>query len=726
MGRRARLAWTATLVVFLVAGPRSAANPTETSSSPGEYLITRWQAEDGLPQSTVTSVVQTRDGYLWLGTLNGLARFDGIRFMVLGAHNTPALKSNRILALLEDRAGGLWIGTEGGGVTRWYAGRFTTYTIWEGLAHDTVQCLAEDSRGQVLIGTLGGLSLWHEGQIQSHPGPAGSSAPVRAAVSTPSGRTALLIGEAIYWREGAAWRKDADRVGEDSIEGLYSGPGGQVWAFGGDVLKRWAKDAADKAHVIELPSAAPVGATLETARGDMWVGTRFGVLLRWRVGAWRTILNSQDLGQHPVRCLLEDREGNIWVGTDGGGLARLKSRRLDIVRPHRGTVTETIRSLASAPDGGVWLAAACGGLSFWRGDRVEPFDADGMLKPNVCAGPLLRTRDGCLWIGTSGDGLYRWNGAESRKLGSAEGFSEATILSLFEDREERLWIGTAEAGVFQFHQGRFRHFTTRDGFPARLITAIVQDAGGDLWIGSNGGGLYRYADGKFSLYSRREGWGGDFIRTLHVDGEGALWIGSGGGGLTRMKDGWFHTITTRDGLSDDIVSQILEDDFGNLWVGTNRGICRFNKREFEALASGKSRTVAVVAYGKSDGMESLECTGGLLPAALKTSDGALWFSTVKGAVRVEPGSLLTAGEKAATAQEHSLLAPPIVVIEEVWSDGARLLEAPLSRRESSDDAGNPPAVPRLVVQPGYQNLEIRYTALTFTAPEKARFRYQLE
>lgn len=729
-GAARRPVWLVVLAVGQALMPWAAAGPLETSAdAPGsEYLVSTWQPEDGLPQSTVTCAVQTRDGYLWLGTFDGLARFDGLRFTVFGAHNTPALKSNRILALLEDPAGGLWIGTEGGGVVHWHEGRWTTLTGWEGLAHDVVPCLAAGDTGEVWIGTLAGLSLARGGTLISLPESLRIPSPIRGIVAGRGTPAAVLSSGGLRWQVAEGWGVQARGIVPESrpVDGLHRGPSGTVWAFGKGLIIPLGTGTgtgvgATSPHRIPgaLDPEIQIDAVLETRDGDLWAGTRRGALMRWRAGGWLTMSGDGRAGQYPVRCLLEDREHNVWAGTDGGGLVRLKTRRLGLVRGHAGSANESVLSLAPAPGGGVWMGAPCGGISHWQSGISRPFDGGGLLTSNACVRPMLRTRDGSLWIGTAGEGLYRWQPSGGRRYGSADGFPDADILSLFEDREGHLWIGTAESGVFRFHDGRFRNFATPDGFPARSITSLVQDPGGDLWIGSNGGGLYRYSGGKFSLYSRREGWGGDFIRTLHVDAEGALWIGSGGGGLTRMKDGWFHTIGSQEGLSDDVVSQILEDDFGNLWVGTNRGICRFHKGDFEALASGRSRSVAVVAYGKSDGMESLECTGGFHPAGLKTEDGALWFSTVKGAVRMTPEALIVSGGQDAAGAGRSARSAPSVVIEEVWSDGVRLLDAPRM-------SGTGPVPPRLVIHPDYKNLEIRYTAPTLTAPEKVRFRYRLE
>ncbi len=609
-----------------------------------EYLANCWSAEDGLPQNTVTCITQTRDGYLWLGTLNGLARFDGVQFVVFGAHNTLELKSNRILALLEDRQDGLWIGTEGGGVTRLYRGRFSTLTAWEGLPNNIVQRLREDAVGRIWIRTQAGVCAWRNGAfVSAEP----SEAPADEAMPAPTFPDASV-----------------------------------------KVVKRLSS-------------------------GDVWAGTQEGGLWRCRAGRWEKISSPSESGRHPVRCLFEDREKNLWVGTEGGGLMRLKQRRLMTLDARDGLSNEFILSMAADGAGGLWLSAYGGGIIHWReGAPPQPWPESGPMRRNAGIGPLLRTRDGSFWAGTSGEGLFCWKNGETRCFGPGDGLPNPTILSLFEDRDGRLWIGTYAAGLFLYRDGRFQNFGAKEGFPARIVTAIVQDRDGDLWIGSNGMGLYRYADGRFSYYCRREGWGSEYIRTLFVDREGSLWIGSGGSGLTRMKDGWFHTLTTRQGLEDDVVSQILEDAFGYLWIGSNRGIFRLSKAAFGEYAAGRRASVEDVAYGKSEGLQSLECTGGFSSAGLNARDGSLWFSTVKGAVRIEPAQMVGTGVSTAASGRLFNVQPPPVLIEEVWVNGERV---PLNTA-----AGN-----AVVVPPGHKPIDIRYTGLCFTAPEKVRFRHRL-
>jgi signal transduction histidine kinase len=576
------------------------------------------------------------------------------------------------------------------------------------------------------------LSSWRQGVLsKTLPETGLTGLAVRAAAGDTQGHCWFVAGDHVFALDSERFTADARGLFEGNRGiGLHRARSGMVWSFGEGLLIPMGGIGSNYLQSAQA-AMGQVLAVEQSADGGLWVGTRAGELWRRRAGEWLTIPTSSQAGQHPVRCLFEDREGNLWAGTDGGGLLRVKPRRLAVLGAQNGLVNEYILSIAGDGGDGVWLGANCGGITYWRGGACHPWTAQGALKTNACVGPLLRTRDGALWIGTAGEGLFQWKEGQTRRFGRAEGLPDPTILSLFQDREGRLWIGTDEAGLFQYQDGVCWNFTAKDGFPARIITAIVQDGDGDLWIGSNGMGLYRYANGRFSFYSRREGWGSDFIRTLLVDGEGALWIGSGGSGLTRMKDGWFHTLTTRHGLGDDVVSQILEDDFGHLWIGSNRGIFRMSKRAFADFAAGRSPRMDVIAYAKSEGMESLECTGGFQSAGWKAPNGALWFSTVKGAVKIDPAMLVDGGATNSTRPNRPFnMVPPPLVIEEVWVDDVRVVDASTSAHQGLTVANPASAITRrptarLTVRPGFKRLEFRYTALSFTAPEKVRFRYRL-
>jgi signal transduction histidine kinase len=269
------------------------------------------------------------------------------------------------------------------------------------------------------------------------------------------------------------------------------------------------------------------------------------------------------------------------------------------------------------------------------------------------------------------------------------------VRSIYLDRRGNLWIGT-RGGLTRMTNGVFKTFTEVDGLPNDLVTTLYEDSKGNLWIGTFGG-LGKLTNEEFTSFTIRDGLSSDAVISLHEDSDGTLWIGTNGGGLNRMKDGKFTAYTTSNGLLDDVVYRILEDGQNNLWLSCRKGIFHISKKELDEFAKGVIASIAPVAYGTADGMMTRECSGGGDPAGWRGSDGKLWFPTIKGVAMIDPERLKT--------NSH---APP-VVIEQVRIDDKWL--APGDRLE---------------LPAGTTRFDLYYTAPSFVAPEKVRFKYKLE
>jgi len=681
-------------------------SPDDSVSVPGEYTINVWQTENGLPSNTIRAIVQTRDGYLWLGTFNGLVRFDGFRFVVFG--EAEGLRNPRIVCLHEDHAGTLWIGTEGGGLIGCRDGQFTAYTTAEGLSSNGVLSITEDRERNLWVGTAAGLDCLRNGKFVRDSNHFGTAA--RAVYRVMADRAAnlwVITSRLRLLKDGReiAPPFEGEPASFTSLYSIHEGFSGSVWVGGANGYVARLKDgqvtAFGKEHGL-LPDL--VWEIFEARNGDVWVGTASGGLNRLRAGKFTAFTTQEGLSNNSVSSICEDKEGNIWVGTNGGGLIRLKAKTLSTFTTRSGLSHDVVMSLAEDHEHQIWIGSNCGGLNLWRHNAVAPFHINYLLD-NECIWSLCAGRPGVLWIGSWGGGLFQKTGDKIVNYGKADGLSDDVILALCEEASGGLWIGTYAGGLNYFRDGQFVHYTAKEGLSANFVTAIIEERPGAIWIGTSGGGLNRLADGKFSAYRRQDGLASDFVRTLHRDSEGNLWIGTSGG-LSLLKGERCFSITTRHGLIDNVISQILEDNHGNLWLGSNEGISRVEKRELRHVAEQKIPRVNPVSFGKAEGMESLECTGGFHPAGLKSSDGTLWFSTVKGVVRVDPNHVTL----------NDVLPP--VVIEEMLIDGkpeTRAISKPKLR------SSNP-----VVLAPGVQRVEFRYTALSFVAPEKIKFKYRME
>ncbi|MBI4326796.1 MAG: ATP-binding protein, partial [Chloroflexi bacterium] len=595
------------------------------------------------------------------------------------------------------------------------------------LAARCVTAVAEEGGGRLWIGTYAGLQCWQEGGfIQDAAEPFRSPLPVTRLLVDRAGTVWMVVNGQL--RQVEAKRLITPKlVGEPSgqlaISALHEGRSGQLWLGGNSGYV--ASSSNGVLRVLRLPDATlpdNIWEVWEARNGDVWMGTASSGLRRWRNDRVLTLTTQEGLAENSVRCLFEDREGNLWVGTNGGGLQRLKPKTLRLVTTREGLAHNVVMSLAEDASGELWIGSNCGGLSARRKGAFAPAYLNYLLD-NECIWSVLTARDGALWFGTWSSGLFRKSGEKLEQFKLTNSPSDEPVLALCEDRAGGMWVGTYQDGLKFFRDGKFTSYRATDGLSANFVTALAQDASNRLWIGTAGGGLNCFADGVFKVFTRQDGLGSDFIRTLYIDADGVLWIGTGGGGLSRIKDARLATISTRQGLVDDVISQILEDDRGHLWFGSNRGIFHVSKAELDQVAEGRVAWLNPIAYGKADGMENLECTGGFCPAGLKTRDGRLWFSTVKGLVMIDPENL----------PGHDL--PPPVVIEQVVVNGvpaavdakrltSQIQNSKLDMRNSQGLFAS--TATTLRIGPRARRVELRYTALSFTAPEKVRFRYRLD
>lgn len=651
-----------------------------------------WRAPQSLPHDDVTAIVQTRDGYLWIGTVEGLVRFDGVRSVVFDKTNTPALTNNWIKALFEDRQGRLWIGTLGGGLVCRDGESFVRYGESRGLPYEVIDAIAEDGQGRVWVGTVGGGILRLEnGRFVREPG-------ADAAAHT-SVRTILAD------RTGALW------FGTET--GLYRLVGGALTRFG-------RKDGLTDDGVISLASDA----------GGLWIGTETGGLNRLSDGRFTAITRKDGLTHDRVWCLAIDRDANLWIGTDGGGLDRLTRGQLTSFSTKNGLTNDYVWAIHEDREGSLWIGTNGGGVDRLKNPRVVPWTAHEGL-PSDFLWTIRRTRDGSLWFGTEDAGLVRMRDGAIASWGAASGL-RGSVKAIVERGDGRLWLG-GSGGLHEWKDGRVGE--TVPLAPNETVDALAIGSDGALWIVVNGRGLRRWKDGRLDAFGHDNGLSSDTALAVLAARDGKVWVATVGGldwidpggkvhaltkaqglpnayvsslfetpdadlwagtrgGLVRVKAGRVAAITSQQGLLDDeIVFGILADD-GSVWTGTNRGLFRTPLHQIEEVMNGGRARVFSTAFGLDEGMKNVEVDG---TGAWKDPDGRLWFATRGGAVSVDPSRI-----------SRNRLAPP-VVIEEADADGRSL------------PAGGDWRLP-----PGLRRLDIRYTALSLLSPAATVFRRRLE
>jgi diguanylate cyclase (GGDEF)-like protein len=692
----ARAARRRALLTLAVAALAAPAASLDRSRAVTQYRHDAWSTREGLPQSSVESIAQTPDGYVWLGTQEGLARFDGVRFVVFDKANTPALRHNRVKALLADRDGSLWIGTEGGGIVRLRNGVFTTLGVAEGLPSPRIYELAQDAEGTVWAGTDRGLSRFRDGRFVEGPRDEGLFR--RDIEALRAGRDGLWVGLG----EGFV-RVAGDAVEPPATPGLPPGPVSALWEDADGTLwvgTRRGLYVRRPGQAQLTPGAAGLPGPVVTAirrdrDGGLWVGTETGAA-RIDGEATQVLGTRQGLSNDQVMRIFEDREGSIWIGTQDGGVNRLADGKFTTYSSAEGLAGDIAWPVFGDRDGNVWIGTKSGGLSRFRDGRFQNFStADGLSSNSVQS--IAQGADGALWIGTRGGGLNRLKDGRFTVYSMHEGLPHESVSALMASRDGGLWVGMRGGGLARLQDGRITTWSSREGLPSDTIHFLLESADGTLWIATNGGGLVRFRDGAFRAFTTREGLSADVVNVLHEDAQGTLWVGTFGGGLNRMRGDGFVSYTISQGLYDDAIFSILEDGQGRLWMSCNKGIFRVDKRQLDELDRKEVARLTPVAYGVEDGMKNRECNGANQPPAWRDAGGRLWFPTIEGVAVIDPARIRTNP------------VPPRVSVERLVVDGRDV--APRDE---------------LVLGPGARNLEFHYAAPSFVVPQRVQYRYLLE
>ena len=743
MRRLARgLGGTGTLLGLAAATLQAqAADPSALAAG---WVRESWSIADGLPVNSINGLIQSRTGYVWLATFDGLVRFDGVRFTVYNSANSPGLPSDRIMSVMETRDSALWLITEQRDLVRFARGRFTHIDESRGLVGGTWS-IYEDPSGQLFIGSEQGLGRM-EGERLVPVDPEVIRGQVMSIVrrrdgslwvaTETNGVFRITDGGAERVTVAPAFERDsAFTVWEDPEERLWIGAARGVWevskgAIAGTPLL--GPDPGNIQRFAYLPATAAVlgygmsgvfrfdpdqrVVPVDPRTHQYTLSVPLQVLGRdsvWHAIGRDLMLNGRrvytlDPGPNRptvrITDLLFDREGGIWLATDGMGLHRLRRSLFTALSAPEGLIARNAYVVARDSSDALWVGSLIEGTSRVSPDRrtIQNFTPAQGYPPQVTS--IVQDRDGILFGTPFGIYSCSLQGMHCAKAPSLY-FDWPGVYALYQARDGRLLAGT-KSQVLERRNGQWTPMSEWPGrAPAR---AFAETPDGALWVGTNGGGVVRCFAGRCRTLTTKEGLPADIIRSLYVDGDGWLWIGTEGRGLARVDprrwpaedDQYVPPIVgyaTSDGLFDPVVHEILEDNAGRLWMNSNRGIFWVPRDELNAFAEHRISRIHSTAYTERDGLRNREGNGGFQPAGAKTKDGRLWFPTQDGIVGVDP-SRVTQGRE-----------PPAVTVEQVTSHGRVL---------SADTI--------VALSPKERDLEITYTALTFVEPGNVRFRYRLE
>jgi len=568
----------------------------------------------GLKNSNIYCLAKDKSGNLWLGTSGGgVSKYDGKSF----THFTEkeGLSNNHVWSILEDKSGNLWFGTFGGGVTKYDGKRFTHFTEKEGLSNDFITSILEDKSGNLWLGSYGGGVNKYDGKSFTH----------------------------FTEKEG---------LGHNTILSILGDKSGNLWfgSYGGGVSKY---DGNDFTHftVKEGLSNNFVKTILEDKSGNLWFGTIGGGVNKYDAsgdaGKSFTHFTAKDgLGSNDIRSILEDKSGNLWFGSFGGGVSKYDTagdagKSFTHFTEKEGLSNNVIRCILEDNSGNLWFGTNGGGLNKYDlssdkedGKSFTHFtEKEGLSNNHVWS--ILEDKNGNLWFGTIGGGVNKYDGKSFTHFTEKEGLSHNIIWSILEDKSGNLWFGTF-GGVNKYDGKSFTHFTDKDGLGSNDIRCILEDKSGNLWFGSFGGGVSKYdasgdAGKSFTHYTEKQGLSNNVVTSILEDKSGNLWFGTFGGGVNKYDASGdagksFIRFTEKEGLNYNNVTSMLEDKSGNLWFGTEGG----GVGKYDASGdAGKSFTYFTEKEGLSNNV---------VTSILEDKSG-LWFGTRFGLSKLEKNKL---------------------------------------------------------------------------------------
>ncbi len=686
--------------------PRQMLPATESGHPSAQTIqlsVDHWNIDNGLPQNTVKSLVQTSDGYIWFGTSGGLVRFDGISFTVFNIANTPLFTSDRVLTLAEDRNRRLWIGMEGGGVITYYRGIFSKPDHLQELEKTTVLKIYSDSEGVIWIYSIPDLVTRIIGSdIQIFRGLNGLNKGGGLLLDN-NGKVCASTEKEFFQFTGGAFIPATlnEAVGSDLAVAPFWDRNGNLWTCRkGGSLSYSSADGVKRFTPSDGLLSTYLRSIYQDKEGTVWIGSDAGLNMYDGNHLYGFTMND-GLKGHEIISILEDTESNIWLGTKTSGLMRIKKKAFTTYRNTSIAAINNVTSVFGSRDGTVLYGVNCAGVNI--------IDNKGIVSNRI---PISQLENGCilsvfidskntLWLGTWGGGLLRYpNFNPIRNItGTIKRFTKVpadVVLATLESRDGSMWFGTLSDGLFRYQNDSIISIPMEDGKKKYEVRSLCEDRSGRIRIGTNAG-LFTMRSVDDTLCRPDKSIPAVTIRALYEDGDSVLWVGTYGRGLLRMKNGTAVNFRQEQGLYDNLVSHILEDDAGWLWMGCNRGIFSVNKQQLERIAEGAPEEIVSTLFTTADGMVNRETNGGFQPSAYKSPDGRLWFPTVNGVASVQPEHV-----------RRNSIVPP-VVIERIRVD---------LQQRSLDTTVTVTETERII--------EFNYTALSFSAPERLRFKYRME
>jgi len=661
--------------------------------------IETWTTLRGLPHNMVLDIAQTPDGYLWLGTWEGLARFNGYEFEIFDPSNTPSIKDRGIPALTVDHDGALWIGSSRGGITRYYQNQWTHFSSEDGLAGDDILDLIVDRQNRLWIATEDSGVSRYDGTSFKNFGPEDGLINQTILALTADSNGAIWVGS----------QKGLNRIIGDTVEefgvanGLPNRPiltlsvGGDNALYVGTEIGLFKNTGQNFQKIDSVPPGTSISRLLSDDRGDLWGATFSSGLIRISAGLFEKLNTRNGLPNNRVTALFQDQDKNIWAGTSSG-LVLLKLGDFAVITDRQSLSDNYVRAVMESPTTGDMWFATSNGLNRINEDETQVYtQAEGLYSNSVLS--LMESSNGTIWVGTYGAGVNRiYPDGTIDGLNAPVDLPNNHVRAMLQTQDGQIWIGT-NAGLVQIHpNGESRTWLRSDGLAREYVTALFEDSNGLLWIGLREG-LAQYKNNQIVTLNDIPGYDDSDVFGFYEVQQNHLWAATENGLLSKHPDGDWAIINEQHGLPATAIFGVIGDDGARLWMSTNKGVFMVKRQELIDIINGNSDKINELSvFTEDQGLASRQCNGGSIPSVNRSKDGRLWFATAKGAASIQPANLdLFKNTKT-----------PTVAIEKLLVDG------------------NPwPSNIPVEIPPEARQLEFIYTGLNLSQSDNIRYRYQL-
>ena len=664
---------------------------------PDEYLIRNWNTASGLPHNRITALLQTQEGYIWLGTPSGLVRFDGVTCTTFTRWNTPDLTNDHILALYEDANNALWIGTDGGGLFSLTDGKWQRYSDAEGLSNTHVRAITSDWYGNLWIGTEYGLNRLFENELHIYTTAHGLYDNIITSLTIDiQGNLWIgtLRGGMAKFKDGAFQIYDyGEGLTNVAVNSIYADEYGAIWAGTLEGLF-YLPRGEELFRYVSGTGYTPITSIIGDQHGTIWIGTMADGLKRFTKGTLEGYSNNTHITDIFITSLIQDREQNIWIGTDSGGLLQMKDPLISTLTPKHGLPDRNICTVLQDREGTIWIGTRSNGLCKMRDNKIlTVFTTKSGLSSNRIRA-LHEDVSGRLWIGTEDAGINLLQNSIVTRPASLQNISFFKITCFHSDKSGAMWIGTNN-GLYKYYNESVSLFAGNSNLSDPYIRVLLEAKNRALYIGTRSG-LFVFSENLLKKLENDNRITESDITALYEDREGSIWIGTHGDGLLRLSENSLVCCTTEHGLHDNFIFSITEDE-SNLWLSSYNGIFKVSLADLNAFCDGSAGSIFSTFYDEADGMASRQCSSTGQPGVYKTTVGTLLYPSTLGLAVLDPDSLPVRQT------------PPSVLIEDLRVDG-------ISRIDEDN----------LTITARFSSITIHITAFDYSNPEKLHFKYKLE